>query len=585
VAVKDDITEKKRLGKELDAHRRHLEALVESRTAELAMAKAAAESASNAKSFFLANMSHEIRTPLNAIIGLTSLMRRGELPAEQFSRLKQIDMASEHLLTIINNVLDLAKIEAGRMELESIDFHLPSTMDKVETILRESASAKGLRLQIDIDDLPIWMHGDPTRLRQALLNYASNAVKFTERGTITLKARMLGEEGDGYLIRFEVIDTGIGLDAEQIGRLFQSFEQADSSTTRKYGGSGLGLAVTRYLARLMGGEAGVTSRPGEGSTFWFTAHLGRYDTTSEAPPQSTAEDTENELRRLHAGATVLVVDDNSINAEVARDLLNEVGLDADIAGNGRIALEKVQGGAYALVLMDVQMPEMDGLEATRRIRALPGGCSSVPIVAMTANAQASDRQACVDAGMNDFVSKPVTPEALYRTMLKWLPGRPPLQVSAGDTTKVSRGAAPARIADATVLPPLPGIDTAAGLASVRGKVEFYLLLLDEYAAHNADALPRFRKALAGGDRQAAKRLIHTLKGVSGTLGISTVHQAAKALDQALKDDAVADVIKTLTREVEESQAAALAIIETARPTPAGSIPAENHGTGGNANTA
>ncbi|MBK6675801.1 MAG: hypothetical protein IPG52_02710 [Rhodocyclaceae bacterium] len=198
-------------------------------------------------------MSHEIRTPLNAIVGLTTLMRRHDMPAEQLARLQQIDAAGEHLLTIINNILDLSKIEAGRMELERVDFRLAEVMGKVETILRESARAKGLRLAIDTDHLPKWLRGDPTRLRQALLNYAGNAVKFTERGAIRVRASMLSEDGNGYLIRFEVVDTGIGLNAEQAQRLFQSFEQADASTTRKHGGTGLGLTVTRHLAKLMGG--------------------------------------------------------------------------------------------------------------------------------------------------------------------------------------------------------------------------------------------------------------------------------------------------------------------------------------------
>jgi PAS domain S-box-containing protein len=420
-----DITERKRNEEELKGHRHHLEELVAQRTLELQASRAQAEAANHAKSAFLANMSHEIRTPMNAIMGLSALLRRASPTPEQAERLDKIAAASQHLMGIINDVLDLSKIEAGRLELEHADFELSAVLDHVISIVGEAARAKGLALAVDAGAVPRWLRGDATRLRQALLNYAGNAVKFTEHGSIALRAHLLEQSGEELLLRFEVQDSGPGVAPERLARLFQDFEQGDTSTTRQHGGTGLGLAITRRLARLMGGEAGAQSIPGVGSTFWFTARLKRGQTTAAATRADAAReaaganDAEVRLRQTHTGARVLLAEDNLVNRELAMAWLQDLGLVVDAANDGLEALEMARSQHYDLVLMDMQMPGMDGLEATRAIRLLPGW-QAVPILALTANAFDESHQACVAAGMNDLVAKPVALPALHAALEKWL---------------------------------------------------------------------------------------------------------------------------------------------------------------------
>ncbi|MBC7957130.1 MAG: CHASE domain-containing protein [Cytophagales bacterium] len=415
-----DITERRRVQKELAAHRERLEELVAARTRALKAVLYQAETANQAKSTFLANMSHEIRTPMNAIIGLTHLLRRDQPAPGQADRLDKIQAAATHLLSIINDVLDISKIEAGKLELEDTSFHLGAILDHVRSLMADQAQAKGLAIEIDAGEVPIWLRGDPTRLRQALLNYCSNAIKFTDRGVIRLRAMLLSELGDELLVRFEVQDAGIGISAAKLPSLFQAFEQADASTTRQYGGTGLGLAINRRLALLMGGDAGAESELGRGSTFWFTARLRRAE--GPMPPDASdraGDDGEAKLQSLYRGARLLLAEDDAINQEVALALLERAGLVVDVANNGFEAVEMATATAYDLILMDMQMPLVDGLTATRSIRTLPGRAHT-PILAMTANAYSEDRIACQSAGMNDFVTKPVDPAEFYKVLCKWL---------------------------------------------------------------------------------------------------------------------------------------------------------------------
>ena len=418
LGIGHDITERKRTEDELRQHRDHLEDLVARRTEALSVAKEAAEAASRAKSAFLANMSHEIRTPLNAISGMAHLLRRSGLSAEQKVRLDKLEAAGKHLLEVINAVLDLSKIEAGKFVLDTVDFAPASLFENVHSMLLAKAEAKGLQLICEpLPPLP-QLSGDPTRLQQALLNYAGNAIKFTDQGSVRLCLTVLDEDADSVGLRFEVRDTGIGIDAATLARLFSAFEQADNSITRKYGGTGLGLAITRRLALAMGGDAGAESVPGQGSYFWFTVRLAR----ASAPAglaQGHVPNAEQQLRERYTGTRVLLVEDEPINREIGEMLLTDAGFDVELAEDGQVAVEKFADEPYSLILMDMQMPRMDGLAATHAIRALPAG-AGVPIIAMTANAFVEDRARCMAAGMNDFIAKPVDPQALYELLLRVL---------------------------------------------------------------------------------------------------------------------------------------------------------------------
>ncbi|WP_346286207.1 MASE3 domain-containing protein [Zoogloea sp.] len=419
-----DITPIKFVQAELEKYRTHLEDLVFERTQELANAKLAAESASVAKSAFLANMSHEIRTPLNAILGLSNVLRREGVSPKQATRLDNINTAAQHLLASINAILDLSKIEAGKFTLDEAPVDIGHLLANIRSILSDSLKAKQLHLRVEADAVPADMVGDAMRLQQALLNYVANAVKFTDHGTVTIRVLVESESDSSIRLRFEVADTGIGIEQSAAMQLFNAFHQADSSMTRKYGGTGLGLAITRRLAELMGGEVGVSSEPGVGSTFWFSAKLKRKPLPAREHPQETV-DAEQLIIEQHSGKRILVVDDEPINREVAQIQLEALGLLVDVAEDGVQAVDRVRSregaAAYAAILMDMQMPNMNGLDATRCIRDLPG-CRELPIVAITANAFAEDRARCFAAGMNDFLTKPFEPATLYAMLLRALAG-------------------------------------------------------------------------------------------------------------------------------------------------------------------
>lgn len=504
---------------------------------EMRSAQAAAESANKAKSAFLANMSHEIRTPMNAVIGLTHVLRQSPLDAKQMDYVAKIDAAGQHLMALINDILDISKIEANQVTLESTDFHLDLLLDNVYSMVADHAKKKQLMLTLAPHQVPGWLRGDATRLRQSLLNLLNNAIKFTEEGSVTLRAVVEEESDADVVVRFEVQDTGIGIPLHQQEKLFHSFEQADASTSRKYGGTGLGLAITKRLAMLMGGDAGLHSKVGLGSTFWFRVRLKR----GKGPmvyreshgSNDRADDASTNLRQF-AGKRILVADDVELNRELAVALLDGTGLLVDTAADGLEALQKATSTPYALILMDLQMPRLDGLDATRQILALPGHEGN-RIIAMTANIFDEDRLACEQAGMVDFVSKPIDPPALFKTLARWLAAdannaeSPKPAAQAGMTPGT-----PAKVASNAPQGNLPGLDYAQGMTIWRDKSDKYLKFLQKFSQDYGGADQTLAQALGNGDVVVASALAHKLKGAAANLALTEVAQAAAAIEQQLK---------------------------------------------------
>jgi two-component system sensor histidine kinase/response regulator len=567
----------------------HLEEEIETRTAELIQSRNTAETALRAKSDFLANMSHEIRTPMNAIIGMTHLAQRTELTTKQQSYLSKINNAAQSLLSIINSILDFSKIEAGKLELEFTAFSLYEVLDNLSDIVGLKAEEKSIRLVLSIaSETPCQLYGDSLRLSQILINLVNNAVKFTEQGEIIVAVMMEEQSSEAVLLRFSVTDTGIGMTPEQMSALFQPFSQADTSTTRKYGGTGLGLAISKQLTETMGGHIWVDSTSGKGSAFFFTASFGIAKAISSSE-ESIFSDTITELlsppahlersRKLMdipahlAGRRVLLVDDNAINRELATELLADIGITVEIAENGLVGVTRATTEAFDLVLMDIQMPEMNGTTATRLIRAKER-LRDLPIIAMTANAMSGDREKSLAAGMNDHITKPINPTKLAETLSHWLKAKP-LQLHMKDhlhhkaQNPVEASASPITHNDG-IPDHLPPFDIPAALQRTRVKPELLHKLLLIFRDTYRNAVSELRQLIADGYEEDAQRLVHSLKGVAGTLEAKELFDAAATIEHAFLNGNVSEIAPLIDILDHALTAAVTAAdtLDTAKPAPA-----------------